>query len=147
MLWPQPPQNFHCLEALGFAALALCCLVSSRDLPRVSLTSMPPKIGGCLAWEAKVTGVIRVTGQRGDLGCRGWGWLLRAALEEGEGTCLRMAQQKCVHARCCLRVLGRRGKHKNESKNVNGKSKSILKLKEAMCLCSWEQGRSHCEFP
>lgn len=144
MLWPKPPQHFHCLEALGFAALAPCCWESSGDLPKVSLTSMPPKIRGCLSWEAKV---IRGTEQRRDLGLRGWGWLLGAALEEGEGSCLRMAEQKCVCATCCLRALWRRGKCKSESKNADGKSKSILKLKVAMCLCSWEQGRSHREFP
>lgn len=39
------------------------------------------------------------------------------------------------------------GKAKAASKGTDGKSKLILQLKEAMCLCSWEQGRSQREFP
>lgn len=42
---------------------------------------------------------------------------------------------------------GEQGKAKTKSKGNDGKSELILQLKEAVCLCSWEQGRSQREFP
>ena len=39
------------------------------------------------------------------------------------------------------------GKPKTESKGADGKSNLILKLKAAVGLCSWEQGRRDREFP
>jgi len=44
-------------------------------------------------------------------------------------------------------VLGRRRTPKAESKGAHGKSELILKLKAAVGLCSWEQGRKGSEFP